>query len=145
MYTDIFIPKDKFAEAEDGDVVLVKINDWPAKADSPFGAVMKVLGKPGEHNTEMHAILAEYGLPADFPVEVEAFANKLDTSITQEEIAKRRDMREVLTFTIDPRDAKDFDDALSFEKLENGNYEDRKSTRLNSSHVKISYAVFCLK
>jgi ribonuclease R len=123
MYTDIFIPKDKFGEAEDGDVVLVKIIDWPAKADSPFGTVMKVLGKPGEHNTEIHAILAEYGLLADFPVEVEAFANKLDTSITPEEIAKRRDMREVLTFTIDPRDAKDFDDALSFEKLENGNYE----------------------
>lgn len=123
MYTDIFIPKDQIGEAEDGDVVLVKMTDWSAKADSPFGKVLKVLGKPGEHNTEIHAILAEYGLPSDFPPEVEAFANKLDTSITPEEIAKRRDMRNVLTFTIDPRDAKDFDDALSFEKLENGNYE----------------------
>ncbi len=123
MYTDIFIPKDRFGEAENGDVVLVKIEDWPKKADSPFGKVLKVLGKPGEHNTEMHAILAEYGLPTDFPIEVETFANTLDTSITQEEIAKRRDMRDVLTFTIDPRDAKDFDDALSFEVLENGNYQ----------------------
>ncbi|WP_395077471.1 ribonuclease R [Flavobacterium sp.] len=123
MYTDIFIPKDKIGEAENGDVVLVHIEDWPKKADSPFGTVTKVLGKPGEHNTEIHAILAEYGLPSEFPVEVEVFAQKIDTSIQEAEIAKRRDMRNILTFTIDPKDAKDFDDALSFQKLENGNYE----------------------
>jgi ribonuclease R len=123
MYTDIFIPKDKIGEAENGDVVLVTIEDWPKRADSPFGSVIKVLGKPGEHNTEIHAILAEYGLPADFPVEVELYAQKIDTSIQESEIAKRRDMRDTLTFTIDPKDAKDFDDALSFKKLENGNYE----------------------
>jgi ribonuclease R/exosome complex exonuclease DIS3/RRP44 len=123
MYTDIFIPKDKIGEAENGDVVLVTMEDWPKKADSPFGSVTKVLGKPGEHNTEIHAILAEYGLPYDFPIEVEAYAKKIDTSITQEEIDKRRDMRKTLTFTIDPKDAKDFDDALSFEVLDNGNYE----------------------
>lgn len=123
MYTDIFIPKDKIGEAENGDVVLVKIEDWPKRADSPFGSVIRVLGKPGEHNTEIHAILAEYGLPSDFPVEVEVFAQKLDTSIQESEIAKRRDMRDTLTFTIDPKDAKDFDDALSFKKLENGNFE----------------------
>ncbi|MDK2772582.1 MAG: ribonuclease R, partial [Flavobacterium sp.] len=123
MYTDIFIPKNKIGDAEHGDVVLVKMEDWPKKADSPFGSVLKVLGKPGEHNTEIHAILAEYGLPYDFPIEVETYAKKLDTSITEEEIAKRRDMRDVLTFTIDPKDAKDFDDALSFEVLPNGNYE----------------------
>ena len=123
MYTDIFIPKDKYFGAENGDVVVVKIEDWPKKADSPFGSVIKVLGKPGEHNTEIHAILAEYGLPYDFPVEVEVFAQKLDTAIHPEEIAKRRDMRDTLTFTIDPKDAKDFDDALSFKKLENGNFE----------------------
>lgn len=123
MYTDIFIPKNKIGDAEHGDVVLVTLEDWPKKADSPFGSVIKVLGKPGEHNTEIHAILAEYGLPYDFPIEVEAFANKMDTSITEEEIKKRRDMRDVLTFTIDPKDAKDFDDALSFQVLENGNYE----------------------
>ncbi|KIX20519.1 ribonuclease R [Flavobacterium sp. 316] len=123
MYTDIFIPKNKLGEAQNGDVVLVEMEDWPKKADSPFGKVIKVLGKPGEHNTEIHAILAEYGLPYDFPIEVEAYANKIDTSITTEEIAKRRDMRNVLTFTIDPKDAKDFDDALSFQVLDNGNYE----------------------
>ena len=111
MYTDIFIPKNKINDAEHGDVVLVTLEDWPKKADSPFGSVIKVLGKPGEHNTEIHAILAEYGLPYDFPIEVEAYANKIDTSITEEEIKKRRDMRDVLTFTIDPKDAKDFDDA----------------------------------
>jgi len=123
MYTDIFIPKNKINDAEHGDVVLVTLEDWPKKADSPFGSVIKVLGKPGEHNTEIHAILAEYGLPYDFPIEVEAYANKIDTSITEEEIKKRRDMRNILTFTIDPKDAKDFDDALSFQVLENGNYE----------------------
>jgi ribonuclease R len=123
MYTDIFIPKDNIGEAEQGDVVLVHIEDWPARADSPFGKVIKVLGKPGEHDTEIHAILAEYGLPSEFPIEVETFAQKIDTSIEASEIAKRRDMRDTLTFTIDPKDAKDFDDALSFKKLENGNYE----------------------
>ena len=123
MYTDIFIPKDKYNGAEQGDVVVVRIEDWPKKADSPFGSVINVLGKPGEHDTEIHAILAEYGLPYDFPVEVEVFAQKLDTAIHTEEIAKRRDMRDTLTYTIDPKDAKDFDDALSFKKLENGNFE----------------------
>lgn len=123
MYTDIFIPKDKIGAAENGDVVLVKIEDWPAKADSPFGAVIEVLGKPGEHDTEIHAILAEYGLPYEFPKDVEAYAEALDTSIHQDEIARRRDMRDTLTFTIDPKDAKDFDDALSFKKLDNGNFE----------------------
>ena len=123
MYTDIFITKNKINNAEHGDIVLVNLEDWPKKADSPFGSVIKILGKPGEHNTEIHAILAEYGLPSDFPIEVEAEANKIDTSITEEEIKKRRDLRNVLTFTIDPKDAKDFDDALSFKVLDNGNYE----------------------
>ena len=123
MYTDIFIPKDKIEDAQNGDVVLVHIEDWPKKADSPFGKVVKVLGRPGEHDTEIHAILAEYGLPAEFLIEVETYAQKIDTSITEAEIAKRRDMRDTLTFTIDPKDAKDFDDALSFKKLDNGNYE----------------------
>ena len=123
MYTDIFIPKDKIGEAQQGDVVIAKIEDWPKKADSPFGSIIKVLGKPGEHDTEIHAILAEYGLPYDFPIEVELYAQKIDTSIQESEIKKRRDMRDTLTFTIDPKDAKDFDDALSFKKLENGNYE----------------------
>ncbi|MBJ7879647.1 ribonuclease R [Gelidibacter salicanalis] len=123
MYTDIFVPINKINNAENGDVVLVSLESWEQKEDSPKGAVIKVLGKPGEHNTEIHAILAEYGLPYDFPPEVEEYANTLDTSITDAEIAKRRDMRDVLTFTIDPKDAKDFDDALSFEMLDNGLFE----------------------
>lgn len=123
MRTDIFIPIDKINKAEEGDKVLVSLEDWPEKADSPYGRVTKVLGKPGEHSTEIHAILADYGLPYEFPYEVEAYANELDTSITKEEISKRRDMRKDLTFTIDPKDAKDFDDALSFTVLDNGLYE----------------------
>lgn len=123
MYTDIFVPINKTKNAKDGDKVLVSLEEWPEKADSPNGKVLEVLGRPGEHNTEIHAILAEYGLPLEFPKEVEDFANKIDTAITKEEIAKRRDMRQDLTFTIDPKDAKDFDDALSFKVLDNGLYE----------------------
>lgn len=123
MYKDIFVPINKINKAENGDKVLVSLEDWPEKADSPYGKVIKVLGKPGEHSTEIHAILAEYGLPLEFPEDVENYANNLDLSITKEEIAKRRDMRKDLTFTIDPKDAKDFDDALSFTVLENGLYE----------------------
>lgn len=123
MYADVFVPINKTKRAEDGEKVLVTIDDWPEKADSPFGRVVQVLGKPGEHDTEIHSILAEYGLPYEFPSDVERYANNLDTSITPEEIAKRRDMRDVLTFTIDPKDAKDFDDALSFQLLKNGNYQ----------------------
>jgi ribonuclease R len=123
MYKDIFVPINKTLKAEDGDKVLVKLEDWPENADSPNGKVIQVLGKPGDHNTEIHSILAEYGLPYEFPHEVEEFANKIDTSITSEEISKRRDMRKDLTFTIDPKDAKDFDDALSFKILDNGLYE----------------------
>ncbi|MCF1420878.1 ribonuclease R [Mangrovimonas futianensis] len=123
MYKDIFVPINKTNKAEDGDKVLVSLEDWPEKADSPYGKILKVLGKPGDHQTEIHSILAEYGLPYEFPHEVEEFASKIDTSISAEEIAKRRDMRETLTFTIDPKDAKDFDDALSFQVLDNGLYE----------------------
>lgn len=123
MYKDIFIPLNKINKAEDGDKVLVALQDWPEKASSPYGKVNKVLGKPGEHNTEIHAILADYGLPYDFPNEVLDFASSINTSITKKEIAKRRDMRSDLTFTIDPKDAKDFDDALSFKILGEDIYE----------------------
>lgn len=123
MKTDIFVPINKTLNAEDGDKVVVTMEDWPDKADSPNGRVIKILGKAGEHNTEIHSILAEYGLPYEFPKEVEDFANNIDLNITPKEIAKRRDMRKDLTFTIDPRDAKDFDDALSFKILDNGLYE----------------------
>ncbi|MBU2921609.1 ribonuclease R [Winogradskyella psychrotolerans] len=123
MYTDIFVPINKINKAEDGDKVLVSLEDWPEKADSPNGKVIEVLGKPGEHGTEINSIMAEYGLPLEFPHEVEAYANNIDLEIKPEEIAKRRDMRKDLTFTIDPKDAKDFDDALSFKVLDNGLYE----------------------
>ncbi len=123
MYTDFFVSGNKLNGAQNGDKVVVEFEEWPDKADSPYGKITRVLGTPGEHHTEIHSILAQYGLPHDFPEEVEEFANQIDTSINEEEINKRRDMRDVLTFTIDPKDAKDFDDALSFQKLENGNYE----------------------
>jgi len=123
MYTDFFIPIEKINGAKDGELVLISFEDWPEKADSPFGSVKEILGIPGEHETEIHAILLQYGLPYEFPKNIEQYANDLDTSIQEEEIAKRRDMRKTLTFTIDPKDAKDFDDALSFEVLKNGNYE----------------------
>ena len=123
MYTDIFVPIDLIGKGKDGEKVIVEILGWDKDADSPTGKVIEVLGMPGLHDTEIHAILAEYGLPYQFPVEVERYANTLDTSIKENEIAKRRDMRNILTFTIDPKDAKDFDDALSFQKLPNGNYE----------------------
>ena len=123
MPVDIFVPLYKTLNAEDGDKVLVSLEDWPEKADCPNGKIIKILGKPGDHNTEIHSILAEYGLPYEFPLEVENYANNINTSIKKEEILKRRDMRSTLTFTIDPKDAKDFDDALSFKELANGNYE----------------------
>ena len=123
MYVDIFISQNKINGAEDGDKVVATITDWPANSKNPFGKITTVLGKPGDHNTEMHSILLEYGLPYEFPKEVEQEAENLSIEITKEEITKRRDMRGDLTFTIDPKDAKDFDDALSFTKLENGNYE----------------------
>ncbi len=123
MYADIFISQNKLNGANDGDKVYAKITDWPDRSKNPFGKITQVLGKPGEHDTEIHSILLEYALPYEFPKEVEEDASKLNTEITKEEIKKRRDMRSDLTFTIDPKDAKDFDDALSFTKLENGNYE----------------------
>ena len=123
MYTDIFIPKENINTAQDGEKVLVEIESWPEKASSPYGNVIKVLGKPGEHNTEIHSILAQYGLPYEFEKEIEDYANNINTSINKEEIKKRRDMRTDLTFTIDPKDAKDFDDALSFKVLDGGIYE----------------------
>ena len=123
MYADIFVSENKMNGAEDGDKVQAKLIDWPKKSKNPFGKITTVLGKPGDHNTEMHSILLEYDLPFEFDPEVEKEAENLSIEITKEEISKRRDMRKDLTFTIDPKDAKDFDDALSFKKLENGNYE----------------------
>ncbi len=123
MPVDIYVPLKKIKNAKEGQKVLVKIVEWPSKAECPTGKVIEVLGDAGDHQTEIHAILAAYGLPYKFEKEIEEFANALDTSITEEEIKKRRDMRQTLTFTIDPKDAKDFDDALSFKVMKNGNYE----------------------
>ena len=123
MYVDIFIAKNKLKGAEDGVKVLAKMTDWPKNSKNPFGEVVEILGMPGDHETEIHSILLEYGLPYKFPKNVEASVSDISFDISEEDIAKRRDMRKDLTFTIDPKDAKDFDDALSFEVLENGNYE----------------------
>ncbi|MDP5105494.1 MAG: ribonuclease R [Polaribacter sp.] len=123
MYADIFISQNNINGAKDGDKVQATITDWPENSKNPFGKITTVLGKPGDHNTEMHSILLEYDLPYEFEPEVEKEAGNLSIEITNAEIAKRRDMRKDLTFTIDPKDAKDFDDALSFTKLENGNFE----------------------
>lgn len=120
MNTDMFISKNHFNGAEDGDKVIVKMMEWKPGSKNPEGEIITVLGAPGEHETEIHSILAEYGLPYNFPPEVEHDADQIDRSINAEEVAKRWDMRDILTFTIDPKDAKDFDDALSIQKLENG-------------------------
>lgn len=121
--TDFYVPMDKLNGAKNGDKVLVTLLDWPKKAKSPFAEVTTVMGAAGEHNAEIHAILAEFGLPYEFPESVEAFVESIPETISEEEISKRRDMREVLTFTIDPADAKDFDDALSIQKTKDGNWE----------------------
>lgn len=123
MYADIFIPKNKLKNAEHGMKVMTKLTDWPEKSKNPFGKILDVLGMPGDHQTEIHSILLEYGLPYKFPENIEAEAAKIPFDIPSSEYSKRRDMRDITTFTIDPKDAKDFDDALSFQILENGNYE----------------------
>lgn len=123
LANDIFIPKENLKGGNDGDKALVEVVEWPQKAKNPIGKVIDILGKAGENNTEMNAILAEFGLPYKYPEKVEAAANKIPDDITAEEIAKREDMRNTTTFTIDPRDAKDFDDALSIKQLKNGRWE----------------------
>jgi ribonuclease R len=123
MPYDIFIPLEKLNTAQNGQKVIVKLTEWPENAKNPFGEVVEVLGFPGEHETEMHAILAEYGLPYKFSAEVEEESEKVSDKITAQDYKERRDFRGITTFTIDPDDAKDFDDALSFSKLKNGNWE----------------------
>lgn len=123
MPFDIFIPVDKLKGAKDGQKAIARITDWPKNVKNPFGEIIEVLGDQGENDTEMHAILAEFGLPFRFPENVNIEAEKISDQITEEEIAPRRDFRKVPTFTIDPEDAKDFDDALSLNQLANGNWE----------------------
>lgn len=117
IHVDVYVPLEHINKANQGDKVLVKLSDWPAGAQSPFGRVVEVFGKPGTHKAEMHAIIAEFNLPVKFPQAVEDYANKLTDNINASEIAKRRDFRTTTTFTIDPYDAKDFDDALSVKFL----------------------------
>lgn len=123
LATDIFVPLDKLKGGVTGDKVVVRIIEWPDEANTPIGEVEDVLGAAGENNAEIHAILAEFGLPYKYPENVERAAARIDAGITPEEVARRRDMRGVCTFTIDPKDAKDFDDALSLQRLPNGNWE----------------------
>ena len=123
MTNDIFIPKNKLKGGNTGQKAVVKLLDWEANAKNPVGEVIDILGDKGDNTAEMHAILAEFGLPYKYPAEVEAAAEKMDAGITPSEVANRIDMRNITTFTVDPRDAKDFDDALSLRKLENGLWE----------------------
>ncbi len=123
LATDIFIPSRKLRGGTTGDKAVVRITDWPDDANNPTGEVVDVLGRKGENDAEINAIMAEFGLPYRYPEAVEKAAEKIDAGITPEVIAAREDMRNVTTFTIDPRDAKDFDDALSVRRLKNGNYE----------------------
>ena len=123
LANDIFIPKDKLKGGKDGDKAVVRIIEWPEEAKNPMGEVIDILGTAGQNNAEMHAILAEFGLPYKYPQAVEKAAEKISDQISKEEIAKREDFRGVTTFTIDPKDAKDFDDALSARLLENGHWE----------------------
>ena len=123
LATDIFIPKGKLKGGKTGDKAVVRITEWKPDFKNPSGEVIDILGEAGENNAEIHAILAEFGLPYKYPSAVEKAADKIDAGITPDVVAQRIDMRDVLTFTIDPADAKDFDDALSFRVLPNGLYE----------------------
>ena len=123
LANDIFIPKDKLKGGKTGDKAVVKVTEWPDKAKNPIGQVLDILGKAGDNTTEMHAILAEFGLPYVYPQSVEKAADKIPAAISAEEIARREDFRKVTTFTIDPKDAKDFDDALSIRPLKDGLWE----------------------
>ncbi|MEG1659048.1 MAG: ribonuclease R [Bacteroides sp.] len=123
LANDIFIPKDKLKGGKTGDKAIVKVTEWPDKAKNPIGQVVDILGQAGDNTTEMHAILAEFGLPYVYPQSVEKAADKIPAEITKEEIALREDFRRVTTFTIDPKDAKDFDDALSIRRLNDDLWE----------------------
>lgn len=123
LATDIMIPRGKLKGGKQGDKAIVRITSWPDDAKNPIGEIVDILGKTGDNTTEMHAILAEFGLPYRYPANVEQAADRIDAGITDEEVARRIDMRGTTTFTIDPRDAKDFDDAISLRSLPDGNYE----------------------
>lgn len=123
LANDIFIPKDKLKGGESGQKAIVRILEWPEKSKNPIGEVVDILGVAGDNQTEMHAILAEFGLPYKYPKNVENAAKKIPAAIPDSEIQKREDFRGITTFTIDPKDAKDFDDALSLRQLKDGLWE----------------------
>ena len=123
MPVDIFIPLEDLKGAKSGQKVVARITEWPEHSKNPFGEITNVLGNPGEHNVEMQSILAEHDFPLSFPAQVEREAEKIPSKIPDEEYKKRRDFRDIWTITIDPEDAKDFDDALSLKKLKSGNWE----------------------
>ncbi|NNM16824.1 MAG: VacB/RNase II family 3'-5' exoribonuclease, partial [Bacteroidia bacterium] len=153
MDVDIMIPLDDLNDAKHGQKAIAKITDWNVETHNPIGEVVQVLGEPGDNETEMHAILVEYGFPLDFPKKVYEETSKIAHKIPAAEIKKRKDFRGVCTFTIDPEDAKDFDDAISFEKLSNGNYSIgvhiadvthyvREDTHLNDEAVRRATSVY---
>ena len=119
----VYVPARLTQGAQEGEKVVVRLTDWPMYNASPQGEIMEILGKSGENDTEMHAILAEFGLPTRYPEELEQLADKIEETIPADEIARREDFRSVTTFTIDPADAKDFDDALSLRQLPDGDWE----------------------
>lgn len=123
LANDIFIPKDKLKSGKNGDKAVVKVIEWPDQAKNPIGQVIDILGQAGDNTTEMHAILAEFGLPYVYPKSVEEAADKIPTEITEEDLEGREDFRDAVTFTIDPKDAKDFDDALSIREIKSGLWE----------------------
>ena len=123
LANDIFIPTNLLKRGKSGDKAVVRIIEWPERSKNPIGEVIDILGRSGENDAEMHAILAEFGLPYSYPANVERAAERISEEITAEEVAKREDFRQITTFTIDPKDAKDFDDALSIQKLPNGRWE----------------------
>jgi ribonuclease R len=141
MPVDIFIPLSQLKNAKNGDKVVVRITEWPEHANNPFGEVEKVLGRPGENEVEMMSILAEHDFPLSFPDHVEKEASKINTKITEKEIANRNDFRNIPTFTIDPADAKDYDDAISYQLLNNGNHQVGVHIADVSHYVKTNTAI----
>ena len=138
---DLFIPKNQLKGAQTGDKVTARIVDWPEGSKNPVGRVTEVLGRSGENEVEMHAILAEFGLPYTYPKNVEEAANQISDKITPADIAEREDFRDVLTFTIDPRDAKDFDDALSFREIKSGKSSNSKLFEIGVHIADVSHYV----
>ena len=139
---DIMVPKKKLKGGKTGDKAVVKITQWPSKdSKNIVGEVIDILGKQGENNAEMHAILAQYGLPYKYPKSVEEAASKIDAGITLEEISRREDFRDIWTCTIDPKDAKDFDDALSFREIVNGKSSNGKLYEVGVHIADVSHYV----